>query len=895
MLNGKILSFTTEAAQLNITAKNCVINGEVEGSAIKKELESASSVIGLIKVGTPDGTVEDGEVFTINGGEYSVTANNSNSMLCLSLNYSVREANINNCSINIINTNTDDSLADSLTTRAIQANGKKSYFNNVEVYALSHSKTQGIAARYETHIINSTILTDAPHYSMGYPYAIGLVLESTSTTYCVNTKVVGTHSGVNCHGNLYINGGTYKGHLHGGFYIVSVEKNVYVNDALIISGEYEGSFDYSEFTNIYGAMYLGGANNIVAFTDNCIVRANEGRPFVLRGTDGEQNITLNVSNTVVSGDQQIRIDNETHKLNIGMDCNITADMIDHPEWAEFTEDFYRKNYEDKTLNGNDFDAIVDFIKNSPNDYVTPEMFGAIGDGIVDDTEAIQSAINSGKDVCFNSAYLITNTITISNPIDIFGSGKIIAGAIIPNVFIITSNEVTFSCEIDGDSKARTGINIQSNLNNVIIENCSLHDFKENEAPDKNTNAITVGAQCAQIFVRNVNIYNCTEFQDGVVGNGGAQGVLIFNNSNCRITNCHFDNIYGYEDGDVIQVFSIENGDTVTDSDVLIDNCVFTNIYKRAIKIQANGVQIKNNIFKSFLNEEDDGVMSCISLYGSNNFVSENIITIEKAFRAMELGNTLAPIGENYVINNTFIVDANGAYSTVQGSTLPCLFYIYSANNIIENNFIEGGAVVQMVMGSNATNTVLRNNTFKASVSTIRHLSGTIDYLVIENNTFIGDGENTPLYFTGEITNARIVNNIIRKVKFALYFDTSTPSVMIKNNSILDTKFQPIYLGESLDKTNMFIDALQLIRIISSETKPSNTIAYSEGDICFNSGPDDGESVGWVWTKLHGWRPFGSINTAGLPTVTSTDNGKFLRVADGAWVAVEVPSAEEATF
>lgn len=34
---------------------------------------------------------------------------------------------------------------------------------------------------------------------------------------------------------------------------------------------------------------------------------------------------------------------------------------------------------------------------------------------------------------------------------------------------------------------------------------------------------------------------------------------------------------------------------------------------------------------------------------------------------------------------------------------------------------------------------------------------------------------------------------------------------------------------------------------------------------------------------------------GLPAVTKDDNGKFMRVVNGAWVAVSVPNAEEASF
>ena len=40
---------------------------------------------------------------------------------------------------------------------------------------------------------------------------------------------------------------------------------------------------------------------------------------------------------------------------------------------------------------------------------------------------------------------------------------------------------------------------------------------------------------------------------------------------------------------------------------------------------------------------------------------------------------------------------------------------------------------------------------------------------------------------------------------------------------------------------------------------------------------------------------GSSSDSGLPTVTSSDNGKFLRVVNGSWTAVAVPSAEGSNF
>ena len=38
-----------------------------------------------------------------------------------------------------------------------------------------------------------------------------------------------------------------------------------------------------------------------------------------------------------------------------------------------------------------------------------------------------------------------------------------------------------------------------------------------------------------------------------------------------------------------------------------------------------------------------------------------------------------------------------------------------------------------------------------------------------------------------------------------------------------------------------------------------------------------------------------MEKGGLPTVTTANNGQFLRVVNGAWAAATVPSAEEASF
>lgn len=70
---------------------------------------------------------------------------------------------------------------------------------------------------------------------------------------------------------------------------------------------------------------------------------------------------------------------------------------------------------------------IDYLLN----YITPEMFGAVGDGITDDTVAIQKAIDyitneeiNGKLLFQNSIYLVTDTINITKGgFVIQGNGK----------------------------------------------------------------------------------------------------------------------------------------------------------------------------------------------------------------------------------------------------------------------------------------------------------------------------------------------------------------------------------------------------------------------------------------------------------------------------------------
>ncbi len=220
------------------------------------------------------------------------------------------------------------------------------------------------------------------------PYSIAINNQGTATLEYVN--VMGNHSGVqNCAGGkLYVSGGQCSGYCHGGVYLMhGVNGEAFLNNVYLHGGFYYGEFAYKgdqSFDEVnwedyyptagrnFAAMYVGTESGSTAYLDGCTIDGSDAQSaIVLRGSNQEQNNTLNLSNTTFTdSSKKIRIDNNSLRLNVGVGCNITTDSFANTNQDEtvadyvqagraaFTAENYRRFTANPVYNGWDYDYLV---------------------------------------------------------------------------------------------------------------------------------------------------------------------------------------------------------------------------------------------------------------------------------------------------------------------------------------------------------------------------------------------------------------------------------------------------------------------------------------------------------------------------------------------------------
>lgn len=205
---------------------------------------------------------------------------------------------------------------------------------NVLAKDFNYGSQTGILLQGGSAIISNSKIEGLAHYTAnkaGTAYASLSrgIYNNGGTLTLNNCTVTGLHSGVTSAGAIIVNGGTYEGYGHGGIYFSGANTTSYVKDAIIRECSLpEGCIDDGVAGTNHAGMYIGGGkgkDNIIVYMDSCTITAKT-QPIVLRGSSGERNNKLYISNSVVSSNSTyaFRVD-KNNTIIIGQGNNFDED------------------------------------------------------------------------------------------------------------------------------------------------------------------------------------------------------------------------------------------------------------------------------------------------------------------------------------------------------------------------------------------------------------------------------------------------------------------------------------------------------------------------------------------------------------------------------------------
>jgi len=225
---------------------------------------------------------------------------------------------------------------------------------------------------------------------------------------------------------------------------------------------------------------------------------------------GQVEITETQQMTACAGEAvfELRIDGGTHGT-----ANFIVMVEESPVEGAVLSD------SDLSLIQETLNAIDSFVEI----YATPEQFGAVGDGITDDTNAFNSAILNGKNIALDSEkiYSIGNISDIEN-IEIIGNGATLKTS---DVITLGDNGVLNGCVIQATGSTRGYIVYLTGVNAKV---CNCH-FK------------TITWTAENEYIRGYNTSLASIYNNNFEENRYGHAIYLNKCFNCSVKDNHMSN------------------------------------------------------------------------------------------------------------------------------------------------------------------------------------------------------------------------------------------------------------------------------------------------------------------------------------------------------------------
>jgi len=461
------------------------------------------------------------------------------------------------------------------------------------------------------------------------------------------------------------------------------------------------------------------------------------------------------------------------------------------------------------------------------DVINVKDFGAVGDGVADDTEAIQDAINSLTD---NSEIIFPN-----------GIYKIIA----------TNSNVTPT----GDTLYHSVVLIENKNNILISGNGKLMFYSDSSTT---LNFLFTAKNCTNIHFDSLTIEGDLNLQENVPNSeiGVGSGIYLYNSTACSIVNSNLKKLIK-----PIQVSGQAKSPATTSSvskQIIISNNNIeyfeqnTTFGAGASDLIINGNTFKNGYCCTKISQNPLNDPASIGAAG-RVILSNNTCTWSNDFEFAEvwfdLGKSQVPYGfqiqahnQNIIINNNIIDMSKCRALTLPPLTDPAGVMVFTSDatvsqldqfqptrlaitdNIIichptqsqiairstpfyrnveiSNNYCIGAIQIQGTGGNPLlkyglheifANTVMHSGTQRAAQISVT--AGYFNELHISANTLLGDpgvlvlGDQETLFLTGFTSDSvTIANNVLRKGKVGNY---TSPAFTCVNFDILGNVFRGV--------------------------------------------------------------------------------------------------------
>jgi hypothetical protein len=356
--------------------------------------------------------------------------------------------------------------------------------------------------------------------------------------------------------------------------------------------------------------------------------------------------------------------------------------------------------------------------------VSVKDFGALGDGVTDDTVSIQAALNSGnKYIVFpEGTYIINTTLTLPTSDIITLSGSVARNCILKTTSAIDIMDVAGS--------------LGNSIQYVTIQNLTF----------SGNNASAVGLRTRHTEF--LKIFNCI-----FIGDNASTGIYMCENANEQdvkptISNCNFGNTG----------FGIRGGDTRVADAIITDNFFLNNIVRCMSFGYLDGGSIARNKLFSDNGPSNglDGIILGRSIY---------VVLEDNAF--FEMGGVavrLTSPRRSRILNNQIV----GTGDNANGAAISITDY---GSGIVTEDIIISGNHISATGGSGV---------FVYSAASLA------DNIKIQDNNFYSIGSGSVVYDAISLRNTsnfEVKNNIIdgnSATRYWLYLDAATETVIHNN-------------------------------------------------------------------------------------------------------------------